>query len=168
MIKKTTPLLLLFTCLMLTTAQPFSINTLLHKTQTLWESVRNTMYYWWHQTPPQIQELEKSAGQREEEFTRAYKAQGIPASLAIIAGTIDRIEEDIKMLTKESAGASGAEVKTFKKSIAEREDESRALLKSNNATLEEYTEKSMRKKDAPLFKFVNILRTRAFLFERSA
>jgi hypothetical protein len=122
---------------------------------------------WMHKKPEVIQTLEASQALREQEFIKAYQTDGIPDELATIAGHIDRIIQDIETIQTTLKTLPPEERSILLQEKEKRDTKMVEFLKANDPLLEQFTEKSLYKKDVKLYKFVNVLRTRAFLFERT-
>jgi len=134
----------------------------LQKTTT---TLIQTINAWWYKTPKIIQDLDASQMQRESEFTQAYITSGIPEPIARIAGRVDRMIQDTTTISTELKKLPVEERAQLIEAEQSRSLEMIKFLREQDDVLKEYTEKATYKKDLKLYKFVNVLRTRAFLFE---
>jgi|GEM_PF-5452960 len=134
----------------------------LQKTTT---TLMQTINAWWYKTPKIIQDLDASQVQRESEFTQAYITNDIPEPIARIAGRVDRMIQDTTTIKTE---LKKLPVEERAQLIEEEQNRSLKMiefLREQDDVLKKFTEKAAYKKDLKLYKFVNVLRTRAFLFE---
>jgi hypothetical protein len=134
----------------------------LQKTTT---TLMQTITAWWYKTPKIVQELDASQMLRETEFTQAYLTSGIPEPIARIAGRVDRMIQDTTAISTELKTLPAEERAPFIEEENNRSLEMVKFLREQDDVLQEFTEKAVYKKDLKLYKFVNVLRTRAFLFE---
>jgi len=121
-------------------------------------------------TAPLVKQLALSADAREQKYARLYETQNIPSPVARIAGKIDRYEEDVATLQKRLHTADTlqeTERWQLLKALEEAEGEALRTLTQEQETLDLYTQKAFRERDATLLKLIQILKSRAFLFERN-
>jgi len=111
--------------------------------------------------------LATTAGERENTLTKDYFAKKVPAEIATLAAAIDRREEDIAALSKALACASANERESLSSALITLEDEELALLSRAAPVLEKQAEKAYRNHNVALFKMVQALQSRSFLFERN-
>jgi hypothetical protein len=130
-------------------------------------ALKDAISAWWYNTPQQIQTMQASQEAREKGFYDAYTTDGIPDAIARIAAHIDRLIQDIEIIKNTLTHAAEDVHSQLVTAKITRKNEIITYLKAHDLVLEEFTKKALYKKDIKLYKFVNVLRTRAFLFEQA-
>ncbi|MGD1997371.1 MAG: hypothetical protein PVJ92_00475 [Candidatus Dependentiae bacterium] len=115
-------------------------------------------------THPLLEQLKKSAAEREKQFFASYTEDSIPADLRKVAGVIDRFEDDFKVIKRGVAKEEDPKAKkVLIKALHKIDDDVDEYVDQVQDMLMKHQRDSFFTKDSTIFRFVNDLQSRAFV-----
>lgn len=116
--------------------------------------------------PSVLKELYATRVAREKGYAQTYITQGIPDDIATIAGTLDRMEEDFRTCrTALSSERDPSSERSLLQELDRIDDEVDDYMDRVQPLIEKYEEKAFSKRNSQLFKFLQVLQSRAFVVE---
>lgn len=143
-------------------------------------AVAQTLGDWWHRFTklfrkkvlqqskkrgdPLLDQLSTSKSSREKSFTQRYSDEGRLPTIAAVAGTIDRYEDDFLQIKKAYiAEKELTRKKVLRKAMEAIDDEIDVYMLSVRKTLNDAQHEAFFKKDSTTFHFIQDLHNRPFL-----
>lgn len=114
--------------------------------------------------PPVLKEMYATRVQRERSFAQKYIEQNIPATIANIAGVLDRMEEDYKQCRSLLRTEDDPTIrKSLNQEIDKIDTEVDVYMDSVEEQINEADEQAFKTRNAQVVKFIQVLKTRSFL-----